>query len=257
MTFSEKIAEARKIAQRDSDQSRGRSWYSEYFTNRFSIYISYVLWKAGIAPNTVTVAMGLVGMAGSICMVLGNIWLTVLGAILWQLWFILDCVDGEVARLSRKTSLLGVYLDELTHIFVNPTFCLALGVHVCLQQWTVLNAVTAMVLYSAFNWMKQVHRVSSRSLVIKGGVDATNVTSYRFNSKSLSSWLRLLVVQAFKEIGQIFIVPIVILADHIVNSNAAEYFLYGYLILYLAYLAMLIVRDGLGIQRMDTRADCD
>ena len=63
------------------------------------------------------------------------------------------------------------------------------------------------------------------------------------------------MVQSFKEIGQIFIVPTVILADHIVKSNTARYFLYAYVILYLAYLVMLIVRDGLGVKRMDAKAN--
>ena len=253
MSFSSKIERARQIAQKTGITERGHSWYGEYFVNHFSIYLSYFLWKVGISANAVTIAMGAAGLIGSVCMVFDRLWLTIAGAILWQLWFVLDCVDGEVARLSHRTSLLGVYLDRLTHIFVNPTLSLSFGVHVCLREWSPVNLVSTIILYSAFTWTKQAKRVPMEGLGIKGGTEQEGVTKYRFNKKSVLCWLRLIIVECFQEIGQMWVFPAVIILNRVVGYEITSRFLYVYTVLFLGYLLASILRDGYQIRQLDSR----
>ncbi|MGW2997427.1 CDP-alcohol phosphatidyltransferase family protein, partial [Streptomyces sp. NPDC001193] len=42
-----------------------------------------------------------------------GIWGAVLGVVMVQLYLLLDCVDGEVARWKKQYSLSGVYLDRV------------------------------------------------------------------------------------------------------------------------------------------------
>ena len=56
-----------------------------------------------------------------------------LGALMLQLWYILDHVDGEVARYNGESSLTGVYFDELVHYIVHPLVFFGIG-------WGLFNA---------------------------------------------------------------------------------------------------------------------
>lgn len=50
-----------------------------------------------------------------------------LGALLIQVYLLLDCVDGEVARWRRQTSLTGVYLDRVGHYMSEAALLTGLG----------------------------------------------------------------------------------------------------------------------------------
>lgn len=254
MRFSRKIEQARQIAQKTETTERGHSWYGEYFVNHFSIYLSYFFWKAGISANAVTITMGTAGLIGSVCMVFDRLWLTITGAILWQLWFVLDCVDGEVARLHHKESLFGVYLDDLTHIVVNPTFGLALGLRVCLKEWSIFNTLATFILYSGCHWKRGIPRIIFRTMVVKSGPTILERWTYRFNKKSVVSWLRFIAVESCGEVGQMLLISGIIIASYAVKYDIARWFLYSYTILFLGYLAGLTLRDGYIVRQEDKRS---
>jgi phosphatidylglycerophosphate synthase len=183
--------------------------------------------------------------------VFDKLWLTIAGALFWQLRFLFDCVDGEVARLQHQESLLGIFLDDLNHILANPTFALALGLHVCMKQWSVLNILVTLVLCSACHWKRGIPRIMTKTLAVKDGIVIHG--TYRFNKKSILSWLRAIIVECFKEVGQIFIVPVVITLNYAIEADITRWFLYLYTILFLGYIAVLTLRDGYIVQQEDRR----
>jgi phosphatidylglycerophosphate synthase len=73
--------------------------------------LSKLLVQTPISPNAVSVASILVGVGAACCFGQGQYILAVLGAILFQLSAILDCVDGDLARVLFKESWLGKWLD--------------------------------------------------------------------------------------------------------------------------------------------------
>jgi hypothetical protein len=95
-------------------QSVGYLWH-----RNVSAYISYGLLRLfpGITPNFVSLIMIMVGVAGSVLTSLFG-WWGILGVLLVYISFLLDKVDGEIARWRRMSSVRGMYLDEIYHTWV-------------------------------------------------------------------------------------------------------------------------------------------
>jgi phosphatidylglycerophosphate synthase len=55
-----------------------------------------------------------IGLYAAYLFALGDTWSLIAGALLLQLSIIVDCVDGELARYTRKFSELGAWLDAIT-----------------------------------------------------------------------------------------------------------------------------------------------
>ena len=93
----------------------------------FSIYLSVPLARVGATPNGITVAwvgIGLCGVAG----LLVDSWAArVFAALLLQLSYLLDFVDGEVARLNDRRSVVGGFLDLVGHGLIKASLPLAVG----------------------------------------------------------------------------------------------------------------------------------
>jgi hypothetical protein len=70
--------------------------------------------RLGLTPNAVTVASLLVGLAAAVLFGVGDRWALVAGAVLLQLSLVVDCVDGDVARYTRRFSATGAWLDAST-----------------------------------------------------------------------------------------------------------------------------------------------
>ena len=68
---------------------------------------------AGWTPNLVTCLSMLVGVLAAAAFATGERWGLVLGAVLLQAAFTLDCVDGQLARYTRTFTPLGAWLDSI------------------------------------------------------------------------------------------------------------------------------------------------
>src|SRR5213594_215478 len=91
-----------------------------HFNRRCSRWITRWLVRTPLTPNGVTVLATAVGVLASVAFGVGGYAAGVIGALLFQLSTILDCCDGEVARLKFMESAFGeqldVVLDNVVHI---------------------------------------------------------------------------------------------------------------------------------------------
>lgn len=78
-----------------------------------SLRITRVLVNTKVTPNQLTYVMTLAGVLAAPALLVPGIWGAVLGVVAVQLYLLLDCVDGEVARWKKQFSLSGVYLDRV------------------------------------------------------------------------------------------------------------------------------------------------
>ncbi len=67
--------------------------------------------RFGWSPNGVTAVSLIVGLLAAALVVTGATWGWVLAAVLLQLALVIDCMDGEIARFSRRFSAFGGWLD--------------------------------------------------------------------------------------------------------------------------------------------------
>jgi phosphatidylglycerophosphate synthase len=98
-----------KLANRAND-----GFFSVFFLRRVSKLLTWAAVKVGATPNQVTIASFAIGLYAAFLFAQGDTWSLVGGAILLQVSIIVDCVDGEIARYTRKFSELGAWLDAIT-----------------------------------------------------------------------------------------------------------------------------------------------
>lgn len=82
----------------------------------------------GIAPNPITIASGVAGLAAAAAFAHGEVATVAAGLVIYFVAVVIDHADGEVARLTLAESVLGEWLDIATDTVVHTALVLALGV---------------------------------------------------------------------------------------------------------------------------------
>lgn len=78
-------------------------WAGRLYMRRISLRITRVLSTVtAITPNGLTYLMMLTGILAGAALIVPGLTGAVLGALLIQVYLLLDCVDGEVARWRRR-----------------------------------------------------------------------------------------------------------------------------------------------------------
>ncbi|MEK6841471.1 MAG: CDP-alcohol phosphatidyltransferase family protein, partial [Nanoarchaeota archaeon] len=77
-----------------------------------STIITSILIKTNITPTQVTVIHLFLGIISALLFLMGRYQYTVLASFLLISSFILDCVDGEIARYKNIKSKFGAWLDH-------------------------------------------------------------------------------------------------------------------------------------------------
>ncbi len=89
-------------------------FFSVFFLRKFSKILTWLAVKIGATPNQVTLLSFAIGLYSAYSFSHGDFWSIFIGAVLLQVSIIVDCVDGELARYTRKFSKLGAWLDAVT-----------------------------------------------------------------------------------------------------------------------------------------------
>ncbi|GII53273.1 transferase [Planotetraspora thailandica] len=123
------VAELRAVAQPQTTMNRrsGEHWAGLLYMRHLSIYATWLLAKTPITPNQVTGLMIVSGVAAGAVLALPGLWAALAAALLIQLYLLLDCSDGELARWTRRTSITGIYLDRVGHYFAEAALLIGLG----------------------------------------------------------------------------------------------------------------------------------
>ena len=88
-------------------------FFTTFLVSPYSKYIARWAARRGWTPNFVTSLSMLVGVLAALAFATGDRWGLVLGAVLLQAAFTLDCVDGQLARYTRTFTPLGAWLDSI------------------------------------------------------------------------------------------------------------------------------------------------
>jgi len=136
MNYNISIKEIKKLSKKDHREM----WYTRKVTRKISPYITWLLLRTPITANQTTILMIFVGVIAGILFVMGSTLTTLIGALIFQFFFILDHVDGEIARGKDTCNVTGVYLDRLANFIVAPLIFAGLSIGVY-QQFPSLGVL--------------------------------------------------------------------------------------------------------------------
>jgi len=115
----ESIKKLEKLTEKPRD-----SWIFKYFYRKISIYFTKLFLYLGISANQVSIISGSFGALSIPLFMLGDYHSSVIGGILFFLYEMFDCSDGQVARynikkrnIDPKENLKGQYTDTVMGIF--------------------------------------------------------------------------------------------------------------------------------------------
>lgn len=86
-------------------------FFTTFFVSPYSRHIARWAARRGLTPNQVTAASLALGSVSAAAFATGTRAGLVAGAVLLQIAFTTDCVDGQLARYTRRFSELGAWLD--------------------------------------------------------------------------------------------------------------------------------------------------
>src|SRR6185437_3157712 len=129
------LDELRLVVQPPEKMQRrsGEHWAGRLYMRWISLRVTRLLVNSPISANGYTYLMIVAGMAAG-------------AVLLIPVYLLLDCVDGELARWRKQTSIIGVYLDRIGAYGVEAAFLIGLGFradHLHSGPWTVLGLAAA------------------------------------------------------------------------------------------------------------------
>ncbi len=140
-----------------------------YFYRRLGIVSAWGAKAVGLSPNAVSILAGVVGgIGGTLLAVDGWDWL---GVALIVGYGVLDSADGQLARLTGRTSEWGRVLDGIAGYVTHVAAYVAILVRT-LQEggspWTIVLTVAAGAATIAHAQLYDYHRTSYAAIVVKG-----------------------------------------------------------------------------------------
>jgi phosphatidylglycerophosphate synthase len=116
------------------DHDRIGTWMARRVSRPAALRITRIVAPWGVSAGMATLAAWGCGVAAAAAMAFGSPGAWLAGALLLQTWYLLDHVDGQLARLRGTSSLDGAQLDYLMHHTINLLVPLGLGYGVAARQ---------------------------------------------------------------------------------------------------------------------------
>lgn len=95
------------------EMNQENSLWVRYVIRPISFYVAYVFQRLGFTANGVTYLSIIIVFIAFIFFLLESHVFTIAGAVMVQIWMILDCVDGNLARVSHIKNPYGDFVDAM------------------------------------------------------------------------------------------------------------------------------------------------
>lgn len=202
-----------------------------FIVDRYACMISPLVTKflinTNLTPNMITVMMMISGILGAILFAIPSIYMKVIGVVFIHLWYILDCSDGEVARIKKKFSKFGKEIDYTAHILNHPLFTLSFMASI--MQLKIYNSTFVAITFM----MIIIINLMFRSMLLFNAIYEEKMKSEvtNTNSEQEVKFTRKLIdnLSTYPNFALIF--PIIYLIDILLNTNIS--------IMYVVFFAVI------------------
>ncbi|MBF0252773.1 MAG: CDP-alcohol phosphatidyltransferase family protein [Candidatus Omnitrophica bacterium] len=128
-----------------------KTWWAAICILPFSRRIALFLCnRTDIRPNTVTLISFILRIVSAFCFLRGGYPMLILGALIFEFAYVLDCVDGSIARLKEYTSTIGAFYDHATDTMGVTINFLAIGYTAGVLNSSLFLGVIIIYLYLHF-----------------------------------------------------------------------------------------------------------
>lgn len=101
--------------------------WARYFLRRVSLPVAWFLMRSGLSGNAVSLIGVILSMVAAVMLAGSTLGIAIIGAFLFLLVSLGDCVDGNIARAKGETGPMGDFMDALGGYTVYALLPLALG----------------------------------------------------------------------------------------------------------------------------------
>ncbi len=163
------MAERTPIAEiRDRTYKSRDAWWTVVVVDPVAVHL--VRWVApyrSLTPNRISLFAFVLGLGAAACFVAADPGWLVLGALLFHLAFVADCVDGKVARLNGTGTAFGAWLDYMLDRIRVVTCTVALVG----TQWVLTGEDYWLVLGGVIAFLEMFHNLNALEISrVKGGM---------------------------------------------------------------------------------------
>ena len=149
---------------------------SRLFYRPVSFWVASAASNKGISANTISYFSGFVGIIACLCFLPVGKEVHILGALLINIWLILDCTDGNIAR-TVKSEPFGEFADGISSYILVGLMCTMMGVAVYFEggafvkagnPWIILAGALASSSDSLMRLIYQKYKNTERDMADKG-----------------------------------------------------------------------------------------
>jgi phosphatidylglycerophosphate synthase len=154
------MATPRLAELRAATYKRPDAWWTVLLVDPLAVHV--LRWVVGvrwITPNRITVSAFVFALGGAGCFLVAETGWLILGAVLIYLGFLLDCVDGKLARWQGSGTLFGAWLDYIfdrLRVLV-CTLALMWGQYLRTDEGVYLALAVVVVFLDMFRYLDSLH----------------------------------------------------------------------------------------------------
>lgn len=208
------------------------------FYRPFSLRLSWLLYRSGITPDFITFNQIITGLLGCLTISLYPTTLGLLiGILILHFSYLLDCVDGEIARATKTESLQGLFLDKFAHAITMPGIFISVGYYYSQNNPKFQFTILLICLFASFATFNPVNRLVGSiiyQLGTKKEFQQYNLDEYKSNGN-----------QEKRETNLSFLINII---EN--NESKGVFFFAKHLFRHVSYLALitlLLILEIIGI----------
>lgn len=193
---------------------------SRFFYRPVSFYCSALATKLGISANTISYFSGVLGIIACLLFLPNNFICKLVGAVLINVWLILDCTDGNIARNVKKQPF-GEFADGISSYILVALMCIVMGFSVYQSggilftqgnPWIILIGAFASSSDTMMRLIYQKYQSTAKDMIDMGIIPGER--DLRTDHNSVGSFR----VRVEAELGIGGILPIAILISTIFNA---------------------------------------
>lgn len=92
--------------------SRSSLWV-QLWVRKVSFLFTYIFINTGWSANMVSILSWIIIFIASVLISVNNFWCMFVGIVLTNFWLVLDCVDGNIARVKKVKTFMGDFYDAI------------------------------------------------------------------------------------------------------------------------------------------------